>query len=255
MTALTALIFGVVEGITEFLPVSSTGHLILTSALLGVSQTEFQKSFEIIIQLGAIFAVVFLYWRSFLNTEILKRIFVAFIPTGIVGVALYPVIKTFLIGNEVVVLWALFLGGVALIVFEYLHTESEAAVPDSKDITYKQSVLIGLFQAVAVVPGVSRSGATILGGLLIGLKRTTIVEFSFLLAVPTMLAAVGFDLYQNAASFTESDITNLCIGFVSAFVVAIVAIKFLLRLVRTHSFVPFGIYRIVAAALFWFMIL
>ncbi|TSC69103.1 MAG: undecaprenyl-diphosphatase [Parcubacteria group bacterium Gr01-1014_56] len=254
MSIFDALLLGVVEGVTEFLPVSSTGHLILLSTALGLGQTDFQKSFEIIIQLGAIAAVFCLYWKSFLDVEILKRLLVAFIPTGIIGLMLYSVIKTYLIGNNAVVLWALVLGGVALIVFEYLHTESESAVSSSTQISFKQSALIGLFQAIAIVPGVSRSGATILGGLLVGLKRTTIVEFSFLLAVPTMLAAVGFDLFKNISSFSNSDFTVLAVGFVAAFVVALLAIKFLLQFVRTHTFVPFGIYRILAALVFWFMI-
>lgn len=254
MTALTAALLGVVEGISEFLPISSTGHLILASHLLGLTQTDFQKSFEIIIQLGAIAAVIVLYWRSFCNFEILKRIIVAFIPTGIIGLALYKLIKTYLLGNEAVVLWALGLGGVVLVVFELLHKEKTTATQEITTISYKQSALIGLFQALAIVPGVSRSAATIVGGLMMGLKRTTIVEFSFLLAVPTMLAATGLDLYKNASSFSGSDTLSLAIGFITAFVVALGAITFLLRFVRTHTFIPFGIYRIIAALAFWFII-
>jgi undecaprenyl-diphosphatase len=153
-----------------------------------------------------------------------------------------------------VVLSALFLGGIALIGFEYLHTEKETATKALEHMSYKQSLLIGLFQAVAIIPGVSRSAATIVGGLTVGLKRTTIVEFSFLLAVPTMLAATLLDLYKNASTFSSSDTVNLGVGFITAFVVALFAIRFLLRFVRTHTFVPFGIYRIVAAVVFWFMI-
>jgi len=254
MDALTALIFGAIEGITEFLPISSTGHLILASWALGVPQTAFHKSFEIIIQLGAIAAVLVLYWRSFLNLEIVKRLAVAFIPTGIIGLLLYQPIKTYLIGNEAVVLWALVLGGIALIVFELVHKEQESATADISAVSYKQSLLIGLFQSVAMIPGVSRSGASILGGLIAGLRRTTIVEFSFLLAVPTMLAAVGLDLLKSASSFSESNVVTLAIGFSTAFVVALLAIKFLLRFVQTHTFIPFGIYRIVVAVAFWVMI-
>ncbi len=254
MTALIAAILGVIEGISEFLPISSTGHLILASSVLGVAQTDFQKSFEIIIQLGAIAAVAVLYWRAFLNLDTLKKLIVAFIPTGVIGLLLYKIIKTYLLGNQVVVLWALLLGGVVLIVFELLYKEKPTATQELSDISYKQSFLIGLFQSIAVVPGVSRSAATIVGGLMVGLKRTTIVEFSFLLAVPTMLAATLLDLYKNSSSFSGADTMNLSIGFVCAFVVAIFAIKFLLRFVRTHTFIPFGIYRIVAAIVFWFII-
>src|SRR3989344_556569 len=182
-----AVFLGFIEGVTEFLPISSTGHLILATEVLGISHTEFQKSFEIIIQLGAILAVVVLYWRSLLQVEIIKKIAVAFLPTVAVGFLLYSFIKTYLIGNPVVVVWALLIGGIALIVFELLHREREGTTGDIRSMSYKQAAFVGLAQAVAVVPGVSRSAATILGGLLLGMKRVAIVEFSFLLAVPTML--------------------------------------------------------------------
>ena len=201
MTLLQAIILGVVEGITEFLPISSTGHLILASRLLGLAQTDFLKSFEIAIQLGAIASVVLLYWRRFLELNVLTRVLVAFIPTGIIGFALYRVIKTYLFDSDTVVLWALGLGGVVLIVFELLHRERDDAVDDVASISYSKAFLIGVFQSLSVVPGVSRAGATIVGGLILGLTRTTIVQFSFLLAVPTMLAATGYDLLKNASSF------------------------------------------------------
>lgn len=254
MNVIQSFVLGVVEGVTEFLPVSSTGHLILASALLGIAQSDFVKTFEVVIQLGAIFAVVVLYWRAFLNIEILKKVIVAFIPTGIIGLALYKIIKTYLLGNELVVLWALLLGGIALIVFEYFHQEKETAVANIADISYGQAVSIGLFQALSIVPGTSRSAATIVGGLLINLKRTTIVQFSFLLAVPTMLAASGLDLLKTPA-LSGSELGLLAVGFVSAFVVALFSIRFLLRYVRTHTFVSFGIYRIVVSLLFfWFIV-
>ena len=255
MALVHSIILGVVEGITEFLPVSSTGHLILASALLGIAQTDFQKTFEIVIQLGAILAVVVLYWRAFLNIEVLKRVAVAFIPTGIIGLALYKVVKTYLLGNDAVVLWALGLGGVALIVFEYIHTEKEHARASILEISYTQAALIGLFQSLAIVPGVSRSAATIVGGLLVGLKRRTIVEFSFLLAVPTMLAASGLDLLKTSAAFTGGELAQLAVGFVVAFIVALFSIRFLLQYVRTHTFVPFGIYRIAVALAFYLFVI
>jgi undecaprenyl-diphosphatase len=255
MTILQALILGIVEGITEFLPISSTGHLILASALLHIANSDFVKTFEVVIQLGAILAVVVLYWRSFLDIEILKRVIVGFIPTGIIGLALYKIAKTYLLGNETVVLWALALGGIALIVFEWWHTESENAVSDIRAISYKQAATVGLFQALAIVPGVSRSAATIVGGLLLGIKRAAIVEFSFLLAVPTMLAASGLDLLKSSGSFSQSDMLVLAIGFIVAFVVALPAVQWLLAYVRGHSFIPFGVYRIAVAILFFFLIL
>lgn len=243
------IILGIVEGFTEFLPISSTGHLILASTVLDLAHTEFLKSFEIIIQLGAILAVVVLYWRSFLNIDMLKKIAVGFLPTGVIGLALYPLVKQYLIGNESVVLWALFLGGIALIAFEYWHTEGEQATLES--ITYKQAALIGLFQAVAIIPGVSRSAATIVGGMALGMRRALIVEFSFLLAVPTMAAATGLDVLQNAELILDGNLGLLLVGFTVSFVVAICAIKFLLAFVRRYSFTPFGVYRIAVAAAFF----
>jgi len=253
MTLLQSIILGIVEGITEFLPISSTGHLILASRLLGLSQTDFQKSFEIAIQLGAIGSVIMLYWRQFLEPAVLGRLIAAFIPTGLIGFALYHVVKTHLFGSDTVVLWALGLGGVALIVFELLHRESDDAVADVTAIPYSKAALIGLFQSLSIVPGVSRAGATIVGGLILGLSRTTIVEFSFLLAVPTMLAATGYDLLKNASSFEAQQLGVLAAGFIASFVVALLSIKFLLAFVRTHTFIPFGIYRIAVALAFAFL--
>ena len=255
MELIHAIILGVVEGITEFLPISSTGHLILTAKLLELPQSQFLKSFEIAIQLGAICAVILLYWRSFLDLPVLKRIAAAFIPTALIGFALYSFIKEYLIGNEKVVLAALAVGGIILIVFELLHKESATAPESIAAISYGQAVAIGFFQAIAVIPGVSRSAATIIGGLLAGLKRTTIVEFSFLLAVPTMAAATGFDILKSYSSFNSGDALLLLAGFVTAFLVAIVVIKFFLRFIKTHSFISFGVYRILIAALFWFAVL
>jgi undecaprenyl-diphosphatase len=254
MTVFQALVLGIVEGLTEFLPISSTGHLILAAKLLGLAQTDFQKSFEIVIQLGAIGAVVVLYWRSFLRPEILTKVIVAFVPTGIIGLALYPLVKTYLLGNELVVLMALGLGGLVLIVFELFHRQPAGAIEDVKSITYSQAISIGLFQALAIVPGISRSGATIVGGLAMGLKRDTIVEFSFLLAVPTMLAATGLDLIKNASSFSATQSAVLAVGFTASFIVAMLSIKFLLAYVRTQTFIPFGIYRIALAVAFFFLV-
>ncbi|MBU0750401.1 undecaprenyl-diphosphate phosphatase [Patescibacteria group bacterium] len=255
MTIFDAAILGVVEGITEFLPISSTGHLILVSKLLQLPSTEFLSSFEIAIQLGAILAVVLLFWRSFLNIEMLKRIIVAFIPTAVIGLALYSIVKTYLLDNVYVVLGALFFGGVLLLIFEHFHTEGPEAVCSPETITYKQSFLIGLFQSIAIVPGVSRSAATILGGLWIGISRVAIVEFSFLLAVPTMAAATSLDLLKNYQLFSAADFKLLAVGFGVSFVVALIAIKFLLQYIRKHTFRPFGVYRILLAAFFLLLIL
>lgn len=255
MTILQSIILGIVEGLTEFLPISSTGHLILSSELLKISQSNFTKSFEIIIQFGAILSVIVLYWKHFLNIENLKKIIVAFIPTGVVGLVLYKIIKTYFLGNQNVVLWALLIGGIALLFFELWYKESTDDTETIEKISYKQSLWIGLCQSLAVVPGVSRSAATIVGGLLGGLKRKVIVEFSFLLAVPTMLAASGLDIVKNANSFSRDQFGILAIGFVISFVVALASIKFLLGFIKNHSFIPFGIYRIVATIVFWLIII
>ena len=244
----TAVILGIVEGISEFLPISSTGHMILASHLMGLEHTEFLKSFEISIQVGAILSVVVLYWRLLLvNLEVIKRVIVAFIPTGILGLTFYKVVKGYLLGLPNLVLWSLLLGGVFLIVFELWHREKENDTEDITQISYKDAIIIGLFQSIAMVPGVSRSASTIIGGLILGMKRKTIVEFSFLLAVPTMLAATVYDLMKSASQMSLPQVDCLIAGFVTAFIVALLSIKFLLRFIQTHTFIPFGIYRVLIA--------
>jgi len=255
MDLMTAAILGIVEGISEFLPISSTGHLILTSHLLGLKHTDFLKSFEIAIQVGAIASVFVLYWRSLLiDFNVMKKVVVAFIPTGIMGLTLYKLIKQFLLGSSTIVLWSLFLGGVFLIAFEMWHREKEDAIADVGDISFRQALIIGCFQSIAMIPGVSRSAATIVGGLLLGLKRRVIVEFSFLLAVPTMLAATAYDLLKNGSSFSLDQTQFLAVGFITSFVVALLSIKFLLRYIQTHTFIAFGVYRILLV-LVWVLIL
>lgn len=250
-----AIILGAIEGLTEFLPISSTGHLILGSYLLGIPDTEFLKSFEIIIQLGAIAAVVCVYWRSLLDINVLKRLAVAFVPTAIIGFVLYKFIKDYLIGNEMIVVAALFIGGVGILVIEYLVRNREKNDGQLTDISYKQAALIGLAQSLAVIPGVSRSGATVMGGLLLHIPRTVILTFSFLLAVPTMLAATAYDIYKNPSVLQSGNVELLAVGFITAFLVALLVIKFALSFVRKYSFVPFALYRIALALFFWLIIL
>jgi len=256
MDFLHAIIFGIVEGITEFLPISSTGHLILTAQVMGLGQTEFLKTFEIAIQLGAILSVVVLYWRALLvDMEIAKRVITAFLPTAVLGLLFYKIIKRYLLANTQVVLWSLFVGGLFLIVFEIIHRRREEHIDDLASIPYPTALLIGLFQSVAMIPGVSRAAATIVGGLILGLKRKTIVEFSFLLAVPTMLAATCLDLYKNAGSFSVGQVGFLLVGFIVSFIAALLGVKFLLTFIKNHTFISFGIYRIAIALLFWTFLL
>ncbi len=255
MDLFNAVVLGIVEGVSEFLPISSTGHLILVSHLIGLDQTEFLKSFEISIQVGAILSVVVLYWRMLLvNVEVIKRVIVAFIPTGVLGFLLYKLIKKFLLGSSNVVLWSLLVGGALLIIFELLHKEDRESVGEVSDISYRNAFLIGIFQSIAMIPGISRSASTIVGGLLLGLKRKTIVEFSFLLAVPTMLAATVYDLLKSGSQFSLDQVNLMAAGFISSFVVAIISIKFLIHFIKTHTFIPFGVYRIVLVLL-WFSLL
>ena len=255
MDFITALILGIVQGISEFLPISSTGHLILASHLMGLQHTEFLKSFEIAIQAGTILSVVALYWRSLMvDFEVIKRLAVAFLPTGLLGLTLYRLIKGYLLGSETVVLCSLLIGGILIIAFERWYREGENATGEIRAMSYKNALIVGLFQSVAMIPGVSRSAATILGGLLLGLKRKTIVECTFLLAVPTMLAATGYDLIKSGSQFSLDQVQYLLIGFVTAFVVALLSIKFLLRFIKTHTFIPFGIYRIVLVIV-WVLLL
>lgn len=254
MGILQSFVLGIVEGATEFLPVSSTGHLVLASFLLGVLQSDFVKTFEIAIQLGAILAVVVLYFKSFFDWGLLFKLAAAFAPTALIGLFVYPFFKSLLEGNELVVLAALFLGGVALIAFEKWHGVSKGELEPElapRDLSWRQAVGVGLAQAVAIIPGVSRSGATIIGGLALGINRATIVEFSFLLAVPTMLAATALSLYKgHALAFSSHEWTMLAVGFAVAFIVALASIRWLLSYVRQHSFTAFGVYRIVLSLAF-----
>ncbi len=248
MNILHAIILGIVEGVTEYLPISSTAHLVLTSDLLKLAQTEFLKSFEIIIQSGAILAVVVLYWRKFLNIELIKRLIVAFIPAGGIGYVLYHFIKAYLIGNTALTLWVLGIGGLAMIFFEKFYAENKAfTITEITQLDYKTCFKIGLCQAISVVPGVSRAAATILGGMVFGVSRPVIVEFSFLLAVPTLIAATALDIIKNPEVLSGGHMGLLITGFVISFVMAIVSIKFLLNYIRTHTFIAFGWYRIVVA--------
>jgi undecaprenyl-diphosphatase len=249
MTLLHAVVLGIVEGITEFLPISSTAHLILASHLLRIAESEFVKSFEIIIQLGAILSVVVLYWSKFWNWEVLKKLVVAVIPTGVIGLTVYKVIKGYLLGNITVVLLSLLIGGIALIAFERFPKKDGTEV-DFSEISYRKAFLIGLFQAIAVIPGVSRSAATIVGGSLIGISKRTIVEFSFMLAVPTMLAATGLELVKGRAALS-GNYGVLAVGFIVSFVTAIIAIKSFLGYIKKHDFAAFGWYRVVLAVVYF----
>lgn len=254
MTILQTILLSFVEGVSEFLPISSTGHLILASQILKIEQTQFVKSFEIIIQLGAVLAVVFLYFRILLNTKIWPKIIVAFLPSAFVGFIFYKLIKSVLIGNSLITIIALLLGGFAFIIIEYWN-KNKSHTSELEKITLKSAFLIGIFQSVSVIPGVSRAGATILGALLLRTDRKTAAEFSFILAVPTMLGATLLDIFETKLAFSNSELFLLIIGFVSSFVFAMVSVKFLIGYLSNHSFTAFGVYRIIVAIVFWLVYL
>lgn len=258
MNILHAIILGIIEGVTEFLPISSTGHLILASYVLKLAESDFLKSFEIFIQLGAILAVVVLYWKRILtNFSLMKKLIVAFLPVVVVGLTLYKIVKDYLLGSTQVVLWTLFAGGVIIWAYEKWRAQDSEGSGDKnlkttlENMTYKQALGIGVAQSVAVVPGVSRAAATILGGLILGVDRKSIVEFSFMLAIPTMAAATGLDLIKSSGSFSSNEWMLLAVGFIISFITAIFAVKWLVRFIQNHDFTGFGIYRIALAVLFW----
>lgn len=251
MTILQSLLLSAVEGLTEFLPISSTGHLILASRLLRLPQTEFVKTFEIVIQAGAILAVVALYGKTLLRSRVLwSRLLIAWLPTAIVGALLYPVIKNILLGNTTVILLSLALGGIFLIVFEYLYKPQATPMP-LENLPYRSAFLIGLTQAVSVIPGISRAAASIVGGILLGLPRTSAAKFSFLLAVPTILAAALLDLTQTGFVFSGQEYNLLALGLIGSFITAYLAIKTFISYLQHHTLAAFGVYRVILAAIFW----
>lgn len=249
---LKGFILGIVEGVTEFIPVSSTGHLILAGDLLGFND-EKAKAFEIFIQLGAILSVLWIYRERLLGTvrEIPRRadarrfavnIIAAFIPAAVIGFITHKAIKAYLF-NPVTVAVALISGGIAILLIERMKHRNH--VNSSEEITFKQAIGIGFAQCLALFPGVSRSGATIMGGLVIGLHRKVAAEFSFFLAIPTMFAATGYDLLKNRGALSISDIPLFTVGFVTAFISALIVIKAFLKYVSGHNFVAFAYYRII----------
>jgi undecaprenyl-diphosphatase len=258
MSTLQTIILSVIEGLTEFLPVSSTAHLVLTSQILGVLQSEFVKSFEVIIQLGAILAVVVLYIKDLIkNVRLWFKILVAFLPSAILGFLFYDFIKERLLGNGLITALALIVGGGIFIVIDKIKlapaNKPEKAF-DLSNIPTLRLLAIGLAQSLAMIPGVSRSAASIFGGVLAGLNKNDAIKFSFFLAIPTMLAATTLDLYKSGFNFSNHEITLLIIGFMGAFITALVAIKSFIKFVQKHSFLPFGIYRI-AVGLLWFFVI
>lgn len=241
MTTFQAIVIAIVEGITEFLPVSSTGHMIITQELLGMEINDFVKAFTVNIQFGAILSVVVLYWKRFFQSlEFYYKLFVAFIPAAVLGLLLSDYIDMMLESVFVVALM-LVLGGIVLLFVDKWFNKPAK----DQTIKYPTAFKIGLFQCIAMIPGVSRSAATIVGGMSQKLDRKTAAEFSFFLAVPTMFAAAGYKLLQNYKDITADNINMLIIGNVVAFIVAMFAIKFFISFLTKYGFKVFGYYRIV----------
>jgi undecaprenyl-diphosphatase len=257
---LIAIILGIVEGVTEFLPVSSTGHLILATELLGFN-AERWAAFNVIIQLGAILAIVVLYWRTFwavleglfanqpMSWKFVRNVLIGFLPSAVLGFLLINHIEA-LLGNAEIVAWMLILGGIAIIVIEKFVKPGE--IVGVSEMPLGRVVGIGFIQCLAMIPGVSRSGATILGGLALGVERRTAAEVSFFLAIPTMLGATVLEIAKHhdtlLAGSSEVGFGTVAVGFVVSFVVAIVVVRAFVHYISKHGFSPFGWYRILAGA-------
>lgn len=256
MSLIQALILALVEGLTEFLPVSSTGHMIIASSVLGIAADPFTKMFTVAVQFGAILSVVVLYWKRFFQTfDFYFKLLVAFLPALVLGLLLSDFIDQLLERVEVVAAMLIF-GGVIFLFIDKLFQESEEK--GDNEVTYKTAFRVGLFQTLAMIPGVSRSAATIIGGLTQKLNKKTAAEFSFFLAVPTMLAATSYKLlkfYLDGYTFGSREISLLAIGNVAAFVIAILAIRTFIAYLTNHGFKIFGYYRIAIGAailaLYW----
>jgi undecaprenyl-diphosphatase len=256
-TILTIILLGIVEGVTEFLPVSSTGHLILAGALLGYDEKHWTV-FNVVIQLGAILAVVVHYWRTFLAVltglvsrqpeawRFLRNVAVAFLPAAVVGLAFHKQVEAML-GSPMIVAVALIAGGFAILAIE--KTAPQGHEKGVADISLGKALGIGIIQCVSMIPGVSRSGATIMGGLALGVERRTAAEFSFFLAVPTMLGATTLELWKNRADLGAVGAGGIALGFVVSFIVALLVIRWFLGIVTKRGFAPFAWYRIAAGSL------
>lgn len=249
MNYFEVFILSLIEGLTEFLPVSSTGHLIVASALMGIAEEGFVKSFNIIIQFGAIASVLVLYWRKFLpNVSFYKKLITAFLPAAIIGLLVKNKIDLIL-GSVEVVAWALIAGGLVLIASDYLFPETignnSRSLRKIDDLTLADCLKLGFIQCFAFIPGVSRSGATIIGGLWLKLSRKEAAEFSFFLAVPTLAGATLIKTLGIIKTIDSSQISFLLLGLVLSFVFALVAIRFFISMVSKFGFKHFGIYRIV----------
>jgi len=246
MTVFDSIILGIIEGFTEFLPISSTGHLIVASEFLGISQTNVTKAYEVIIQFAAILAVFFNYKEKFAvdKIDLWVKVFLAFIPIGAVGFVFSDQIKA-LFSIQIVAIMFIVGGIVFLIVEKFFLNENRKTIDNIEEISLKQAMVIGFAQIFALIPGTSRAGSTIIGALLVGLSRKASAEFSFLLAFPVMSAVTAYDLLKHYKDFSDANLLTLGVGFVVSFFVAFLTIKLFLAFLEKFTFVAFGVYRII----------
>ncbi len=246
MTIFDSIMLGVIEGFTEFLPISSTGHLIVASEFLGIDQTKVTKAYEVIIQFAAILAVILNYRDKFTikKVDLWTKVFLAFLPIGTVGFIFSTQIKE-LFNIQIVAIMFIVGGIVFLIVEKFFIKDEKNIIDDVEKITLKQSMIIGFAQIFALIPGTSRAGSTIIGALLVGIDRKTSAEFSFLLAFPVMSAVTAYDLLKHYKDFSDANFLTLGIGFIVAFFVAYLTIKLFMVFLDRFTFVAFGIYRII----------
>ncbi len=255
MTLFHSLLLGIVEGLTEFLPISSTGHMILVSHFLEMPKGATLETFKVVSQVGAIGAVIFVYFKKLFEIKMIQKLIVAFIPTGIAGIIIYPYLKV-LLQNPLIIAYTMTLGGICILVVENIYEKrmAKGETIESNSISYKQALLLGLYQAIAIVPGVSRSGAMIIGGLTMRISRKLLTEFTFLLAVPTMVIATVYTLYKKHSELTIESVTPLLLGTTVSFIVALIVIQYFLAYIRSHSFKVFGWYRIVLGIILLFIL-
>lgn len=249
-----AIILGIIEGFTEFLPISSTGHLIVASEWLGLDQTKANAAFEVIIQLAAILAVVANYREKFTVRyfDLWVKVAIAFLPIGLIGFIFSDQIKALFTVQTVAIMFIV--GGVVFLIIEYFQQGRVPATQTVDDISYQQAAWVGIAQVFALIPGTSRAGSTIIGAMIVGLSRKASAEFSFLLAMPVMVAASGYDLIKHYQEFTGANLIALGVGFVTAFIVAYLAMKLFISFLEKFTFVAFGVYRILFGSLLLILI-
>jgi undecaprenyl-diphosphatase len=250
-----SIILGIIEGFTEFLPISSTGHLIVASEFMNIDQTKVTKAYEVIIQFAAILAVVLNYSDKFRPSkiELWKKLTIAFIPIGAVGFVFASYIKAMFTIKIVAIMFIV--GGIVFLIAERFYDQKKSLIDDIEKVSYKKAFYIGIAQIAALIPGTSRAGASIIGAMFVGLNRKASAEFSFLLAFPVMCATTGYDIVKHYKDFTDANFLVLGVGFVTAFFVAYLTIKLFLKFLENFTFIAFGIYRIVFGTilLVWFI--